>query len=140
MTTAQTNKAIYVVDTHALVWYLTADNKLSETARLAIKEATSEQAFLVIPAVVLAELFMIAEKQRTTLVIPTLQSIIQDWQASNHIILSDLTPQLIIKSAAYTSIPDIFDRLIVTEAEGLDARIITRDPVIAGIEQSRTIW
>ncbi len=59
---------MYVVDTHVLLWYLTADKKLSQTAHTIIKQAINGQANLVIPAVALAELYMIAEKQRTPLV------------------------------------------------------------------------
>jgi PIN domain nuclease of toxin-antitoxin system len=37
-------------------------------------------------------------------------------------------------------IPDIFDRLIVTEAVLLDVPVITRDPVIRDSELVPTVW
>ena len=42
----------YVVDTHALVWHLTGDARLGETARRVLED---ENSLLVVPVIVLAE-------------------------------------------------------------------------------------
>jgi hypothetical protein len=47
----------YVVDMHALFWYLTASPRLSARAKDAFDEGKRSEARVCIPAIVLAELF-----------------------------------------------------------------------------------
>jgi PIN domain nuclease of toxin-antitoxin system len=131
---------IYVVDTHVLLWYLTADKKLSQTAHAIIKQAINGQANLVIPAVALAELYMIAEKQRTPLVLSTLDSVVKNWQTADNIRLTNLTPELVILSSQFSAIPEIFNRLIATEAHKLGVPLITKDPLIVNSKLVPTLW
>jgi|SRR5690606_2514296 PIN domain nuclease of toxin-antitoxin system len=131
---------IYIGDTHALVWYLTNDSKLSFGALEAFEKVINGNAVLIIPAVVLAELFMIVQKQRTPLVQSTLQKVIKKWRAARHIHLTNLTPDIVIRSTHFQEVPDIFDRLIVAEADRLAATIITRDLSITAVQQIKTIW
>ena len=53
-----------MLDTHALVWYLVAPNRLGSRACGALESADAGEATAFIPAVVMAELIMIAEKWR----------------------------------------------------------------------------
>lgn len=122
-----------IVDTHALVWHLIADSKLSELAKAFLDDVDNGKALLVIPAVVLSELFMIVEKGRTTLTAVNFAAQLKTWQSASNVQLTSLTPQLVIDSATLTSIPDIFDRLIVAEARALNVPLITRDPIITNI-------
>jgi PIN domain nuclease of toxin-antitoxin system len=52
----------YVVDTHALFWYLTGSTRLSQRAKAAFDEGATGAAVIYVPAVVLAELFFLNEK------------------------------------------------------------------------------
>jgi predicted nucleic acid-binding protein len=52
----------YVTDTHALFWYRIASPRLSATANAVFDDAAKGQATILIPAIVLAELFYINEK------------------------------------------------------------------------------
>jgi PIN domain nuclease of toxin-antitoxin system len=54
----------YVVDTHALVWYLTQDRRLGSLARQILDD---DNARLIIPAIVLAEAKHIADRKRVPL-------------------------------------------------------------------------
>lgn len=47
----------YVVDTHALLWYLIASPLLGQDAKIAFDEGKSGSAFLHIPAIVISELY-----------------------------------------------------------------------------------
>ena len=60
-------------------------------------------------------------------------------QSSNYSLLS-LTPTTVIASHEYTQIPDIFDRLIVTEAIQLGFPLMTRDPVMHESGLIPVIW
>ncbi len=53
---------VYVIDTHALIWYLRGSDRLGAAARAAFDDVTSGRAHMVVPAIVLAELVMLAEK------------------------------------------------------------------------------
>lgn len=53
----------YVADTHALFWYLINSPELGSKARLAFDEADDGQAFIYVPAIVIAELFYLNEKK-----------------------------------------------------------------------------
>ncbi len=130
----------YIADTHALVWHLIGDKKLSLAARGIFTKIEAGEAVLVIPAVVLAELFMIAEKGRTTLLLSTLTRLVQDWRTADNIRLTGLTADLVIASTRITTIPDIFDRMIVAEAGELGIPIITRDPIITTSKLVPVIW
>ena len=56
----------YVTDTHSILWYFTQDPRLSKRA-LEEFEGTVREGFIIIPAVVLAEIMFIAKKGRITL-------------------------------------------------------------------------
>nr|VFK39785.1 MAG: hypothetical protein BECKTC1821E_GA0114239_100552 [Candidatus Kentron sp. TC]VFK54229.1 MAG: hypothetical protein BECKTC1821F_GA0114240_100474 [Candidatus Kentron sp. TC] len=54
----------YVTDTHALVWKLCAPSRLGRSAQSVFAQADANAARIHIPVVVVAELAMIAQKQR----------------------------------------------------------------------------
>jgi PIN domain nuclease of toxin-antitoxin system len=56
----------YVTDTHSILWYFTEDPRLSKRA-FDVFEGTVREGFIIIPAVVLAEIMFIAKKGRITL-------------------------------------------------------------------------
>lgn len=134
------NLPIYVADTQALVWNLIGDSKLSEAAAALFESIDDGKAVLILPAVVLAELYMIAEKQRTRLSITSFGVFVEKWQSADNVQLTSLTPDIVVTSAKFTIIPDIFDRLIVTEAYRLNAPLITKDAVITESKIVHTIW
>ena len=59
---------IHVIDTHALVWFLEGNSRLSQTAEQAIRDTTVR---LAIPTIVLAEIAFLYSRQRIGTTIPT---------------------------------------------------------------------
>jgi PIN domain nuclease of toxin-antitoxin system len=55
---------VFVPDTHALIWRLIEPAKLAAAATRAFNQADAGQAEMQVPAVVLAEMIMVAEKGR----------------------------------------------------------------------------
>lgn len=53
---------VYVCDTHALVWFLTRDSKLSEPAKTILRQAQLGDALVHIPTIVLSEFLALAVK------------------------------------------------------------------------------
>ena len=53
-----------VVDTHAIVWYLSQDSRLSLAARDTLTAATNDGEMVYIPSICLVELTYLVEKGR----------------------------------------------------------------------------
>lgn len=129
---------LYVVDTHALVWFATADTRLSRTARDILLDP-GEGNRLAVPTIVLAEAWDLARKKRVA--IPYNQ-ILRTVRASRALIwpLEDTT---INRFPA--RMPDIHDEIIVATALELQisysqVAIVTRDSSITGLGVVPCIW
>jgi len=131
----------YVLDTHAWVWQLVYPAKLGKAALGILQAADKGEVQVRIPAVVLAEFLMIAEKQRVPgLTRPVAESVIEQIRRHPGYVLTSLTPELVMASRAHVAIPDIFDRLIATEAQSEGLPLLTCDPVIVGSGLVEVVW
>jgi PIN domain nuclease of toxin-antitoxin system len=54
----------YIIDTHALIWFLEGNNKLGENAKKILGDPHSQ---LILPSIVLAEAIWIVEKGKTSI-------------------------------------------------------------------------
>jgi PIN domain nuclease of toxin-antitoxin system len=131
----------YISDAHALLWHLYWPQRLGKAAQQVFSDVDAGQAVIVIPAVVVAEVIMVVQKGRLSgasldHLIPYLHSM----NESENYPLAPLLPKTVIASHEHTIIPDIFDRLIVTEAILRDLSIITRDQTIRESGLVSTIW
>ena len=130
----------YVTDTHPLVWALFAPRRLSQRT-LAIFEQTAQgNHSIYIPTVVIAELIMVVEKRRVSATIPQLLAALHALQTASNYHLLPLIAETVIATHALLVIPDIFDRLIVAEAQRLDLALITRDTTIITSGLINVIW
>jgi PIN domain nuclease of toxin-antitoxin system len=131
----------YVTDAHALLWHLYWPQRLGRAARQVFSDADAGQVCIYVPAVVVAETLMVVQKGRLPGAsldhfLPYLRAMAT---STNYLLLS-LLPQIVIDSHQYTMIPDIFDRLIVTDAISHSVPLLTRDPVIQQSGLISTIW
>ena len=62
----------YVVDTHALAWFVSEDKRLSPRATQILSQAEAGEVQILIPTLVLAELTHIAQKKRVKVTIEQL--------------------------------------------------------------------
>ena len=129
--------AIYVADTHALLWYLTGSPLLSATARTALDEAATSTGTVIVPAIVLAEFVMLLERRRIGLDVIHLVRALQSRPGFQ---LSSLTPEIALRIEPLTVLSDIHDRLIVAEALSTGAALITRDQAITVLGLVQTVW
>ena len=130
---------VYVADTHMLLWYLFSPNKLSEEV-LNVLSSMGEDDLLVIPALVVAEMMMVVEKQRIQATMDQLKTVLSALQLEESCLFPPLTSEDILASASLQQIPDIFDRLIAFEAHKRNAILITRDEVLTQSDLVKTIW
>ena len=117
----------YVIDTHALLWYLAEDESLGKKAKKVLERADKGDADIVIPTTVLAEALFITEKHKVDL---EFLDIIETIKNSSNYIINPLDLEVILKCHELKSIPELHDRIIVATAILLDAKLITKDTTI----------
>ena len=130
---------LHVADTHAVLWYLTADNRLGLSARSIMQDPGNQ---IVIPAIVIAESLFIIERGKSP------ATTIQLWEfvlRSNNVSFYPLDIFVLEKSETLTIIHEMHDRQIVATAIRLqdsntEAIIITKDGNIANSGLVKTAW
>ncbi len=129
--------AIYVTDTHALIWYLRGSDRLGPSARAAFAEVASGQAHMVVPAIVLAELVILAEKRPEVVDLRTVLGQLRNLPGFS---TPPLTADTALRIATLAQIPDIHDRLIVAEAMSWGAVLVTHDQLITRADLVPVVW
>ena len=130
----------WVLDTHALIWYLEGNPRLGEGVR---EVMDSPQSHLVLPIIALAEAAYIVEKGRTG--VPSIEDLLDSVLSDSRVQIYPLDWDVFRQSLPLASIPDMHDRQIVATALVLAARgysvaLLTCDPTIIGSGLIPTIW
>ena len=100
----------YVLDTHALIWFLTSDNKLGKKALELLRRADMGEETIIIPTVVLAEIFYICEKNKVAL---KFREILDKITNSSNYEVYDLNLNIILKLEELNKIRELHDRIII---------------------------
>lgn len=127
----------YVTDTHSLYWYLTASPKLGRGAQQAFEQALRGDAEIIIPAIVLAELYYLNEKAGEPLVF---NEEIAKLRLAGQFVLAPLDPHNIADFKQDSAVPEMHDRIITGVARRLNAVCLTRDPEIRNSGLVETCW
>ncbi len=127
----------YVIDTHALFWYLIGSPRLSAAAREVFDAGVAQSAILVIPVIVLAELFYLNEKAGRPFDFPREFARLQE---SGQFEILSLHAQDIIDFARDDSVVEMHDRIIAGVARRLNAACVSRDRNITANPQLKVIW
>ncbi len=101
----------YVVDTHALIWFLEGNPKLGNNAQTILADANSE---LILPAIVLSEAVWIIDKNKTS--IPFVNDLLTVINNDSRITIYPLIQDIITTSITISEIAEMHDRLIVATA------------------------
>ncbi|MCB9151774.1 MAG: PIN domain-containing protein [Caldilineaceae bacterium] len=132
----------YILDTHALVWYLEGSPRLGQHAKSAMEADDSD---LVLPLIALSEATFLIERGRIG--IPTVADLLADVQADERIEIISLTWDIFLRSLTTEglSIPELHDRFIVStglhlQDLGHTIDIITRDESIREAGILSVIW
>lgn len=130
----------YVLDTHALVWYLEANPRLGREAKRVIDDPLSN---LVLPVIALAEAAYIVEKGRTA--IPAVPDLLTAILADPRIAIHPVTWEVFQQSLNATVLPEMHDRLIVGSALHLQSlgdtvSLLTKDSSIVEAHLVPTLW
>jgi PIN domain nuclease of toxin-antitoxin system len=130
----------FVVDTHALVWLLEGNPRLSTNARVTLE---GEESRLWPPVIALAEACWIIERGKTS--IPSSDRLLTALDADSRWTVVALNRAAVQTSLLYTAIGEMHDRLIVATAillGGADGplSIITRDESICASGLAPVVW
>jgi PIN domain nuclease of toxin-antitoxin system len=129
-----------VLDTHAWVWWVVEDKRLSARAAQAIQRAAAAGE-VTISAISIWEVAKRVEKKKLVLDRP-----LRDWleraTSVKGLFVTDLTPSILVESC---DLPQPFhgdpaDQLIVASARHHQAALISRDRNIRHYPHVKTVW
>lgn len=125
--------AVFALDTHAFVWFLEGNPKLSKRAINCIVQADAQ---LLISVIAIAEILFMIDKNRTTITSAELQNAID---LESRLTVQHLDKNIVFAAQKYARL-EIHDRLIIASAESVGAQLITADRAIRESASLATIW
>ncbi|MEO6061767.1 MAG: PIN domain-containing protein [Thermoflexales bacterium] len=127
----------YVIDTHALYWYLAASPLLSARAKAAMDAAAAGKARLYVSAIVLAELFYLNAKHKGDLDVPGL---VAELKSASQVSLVPLRAEDVAEFDLDADVPEMHDRIVTGLARRMKAGLITVARKIAECGNVEIVW
>jgi PIN domain nuclease of toxin-antitoxin system len=130
----------YVLDTHALIWFLEDNSRLSDRVREILSEPTSA---LVLPAIALAEAVWIVDRGKTS--IPSAAVLLGAINGDRRIVIYPLDQGIIEQTLKLVDIHEMHDRQIVATTIVLARKaeqvvLLTCDQNITASNSVPVIW
>lgn len=132
----------YILDTHALLWYLEGNPRLGQRAKVAMSATNSE---MILPLIALAEATLLIEKGRIS--IPSISDLLLDIENDDRIEVYPFTFAILERSLTPEGlrIPELHDRFIVStglylQDLGHAVVILTKDNSITNAGVLPVIW
>jgi PIN domain nuclease of toxin-antitoxin system len=130
----------YVVDTHALIWFLEGNPRLGIAAKTVLMDPVSE---LILPAIALAEAVWIVDRGKTS--IPSVRSLLDLIAQDSRVVLHPLDWGIIAQSIGLSPINEMHDRQIVStakilEVQGEQVALLTCDQNITASNVVTIVW
>lgn len=129
-----------VADTHAIIWYLASDTRLSASAKLFMDNAAQSGDQIAISSITLIEMIYLIEKGR----IPAqrFSELATEFDQPDSMLIEipvDLKIARALSRVDVTQVPDMPDRIVAATALHLNVAAISRDSKIK-LSTIRTIW
>jgi PIN domain nuclease of toxin-antitoxin system len=134
------SEIVYLLDTHTWIWWHTAPEKLSPKVRSLLTDSRKYKSLL-LSAISIWEFSKLIAKGRLTISIDGLAWIQQALDMERLSVVS-LSPEIVWHS---NFLPGKFhddpaDQIIVATARETGAEILTKDRLIRGYNQVKTLW
>ena len=129
-----------VVDTHAVIWYLFADERISATARTTIEETAAGGDQIAFSSITLAEIVYLSEKGRIDSA--TLDRLLMAVDGEDAVLIEvpfDRHVAQALRKVERSQVPNLPDRIIAATALHLGLPLISRDRRIQ-LSDVNTIW
>jgi PIN domain nuclease of toxin-antitoxin system len=129
-----------VADTHAALWYLFDDIRLSAPARAIIAQAAFARQKIAISAISLVEVVYLVEKGR--IVASAYEDLVRALEDPEHVFVEAAVSAAIVDSMPRVSraeVPDMPDRIVAATGISLGVPVISRDKRIRGASLT-TVW
>ncbi len=132
--------AAVLADTHAILWYLTADRRISRSAVAALDTATAAGDPIYVSAITMVEIQYLVEKGRLSaedqrIVIAA----VDDVRNPARLVPVDRVIVDMLGPINRDEVPDMPDRIIAATALALGVPLLSRDRKIRA-SQVQTIW
>ena len=127
---------LYVADTHALFWYLSRSKQLGIAAFEAFESARRGEARIVIPAIVVAELYYLNQKLRTL----DFSEVFARLAKAQMFLLEPFLPEHVLEFGELRAKLDIHDCMIVCTTIRLRATAISQDFEFADVPGLDLVW
>lgn len=128
---------VYIVDTHALYWYRTDPGRLSPAADAVFRLADAGGARIIVPAIVIAELYYLTQKFGPA---ASTSGMLEDINNSREFVFSELGQRQLEAMERVEGVSEMHDRLIVAEALAHHAPLISKDAVLRRNAMVDVIW
>lgn len=129
-----------IADTHAVIWYLFGDSRLSQAARACIEDAAKAGHQVGFSSITLAEIVYLSERDRIPReTLSELLKVLDDDCSVWAEVAFDRSIALAMQRVSRAEIPELADRMIAATALHLDIPVITRDHKIQG-SSLFTVW
>lgn len=130
-----------VVDTNAVIWFLSEPSQLSVAAKNIMSSAVLNGSSIFIPSMTVIELIYLTEKGKIAK--PVLDRLISALSNSEYAF--DLMPlnfeiAQVVQQVPRYAVPDLPDRVITATAMYLNLVLVTKDQKIRDFYKDRAIW
>jgi len=129
----------YVVDTHPLLWYLAADERIGDDAKRVLEKSEAGEINIIVPAIVFIEAIEVIRKGK---VVYSIDELLQQINQRPNFVIKNLDSDIITLYKNYSpSIKlDSHDKIIIVTAQHFgNSPIITKDDDIQKVYSS-IIW
>jgi PIN domain nuclease of toxin-antitoxin system len=127
----------YVVDTHALVWFLEGNSRLSMAARNALIDRTAQ---VVIPTIVLAKITFLYARHRITIDLP---HVLAHTASTANCLVYPLDGAVVERLPTTLNIHDaiiVATALVFRDVLSEDTAVVTKDADITASRLINTLW
>ena len=127
----------YVVDTHALIWFLEKNPRLTDNAKSALTDTNAQ---IILPTIVLTEVIFLYSKKKTSI---NLSMVLSQVANSSNCIVYPLDEEVVSRVSANVNIHDaiiVATGLVFKDLIGHDVAVVTKDESIKHSNLIRTVW